>query len=192
MQKFPVVLDLETQHTFREFNDPEKLKVSLVGIYNYADMRFQSFREESLANLFPLLENASYIIGFNIRHFDMPVLKPYYAGDISSFALFDILEDIRRIVGRRISLNDVAQATFGEKKIGHGLMAIDYFREGKWDELEKYCLDDVRITKKLFDTGLKKGEIFGLDETGSYPIKVDWSQYMEDNGSENMPLTLPF
>ncbi|MCA9371892.1 ribonuclease H-like domain-containing protein [Candidatus Woesebacteria bacterium] len=192
MQKFPIVLDLETQHTFREFSEPEKLKVSLVGIYNYADRRSQAFREDELARLFPLLENASYVIGYNITSFDMPVLRPYYAGDIASFALFDILDDIKRITGRRIGLNDVARATFDEKKSGHGLMAIDYFKEGKWEELEKYCLDDVTLTKKVFEVGLKNGVIYGLDETGKYPIRVDWKHYMEDNGSTNMPLTLPF
>ena len=72
-------------------------------------------------------------------------------------------------------------------------MAIDYYKEGKWDELKKYCLDDVMVTKKLFDYGLEKGEIFYLNETGKVPIKVNWKKYMEDSGDGgDMPMTLPF
>ena len=142
--------------------------------------------------MFPILENASYIIGYNVRSFDLPVLQGYYPGNVASFSQFDILDDIRDKIGRRIGLNDVIYATFGEKKSGHGLMAIDFYREGKWEELKKYCLDDVMLTKKLFDFGLKNGEIYYLDETGKVTIKVDWKKYMEDAGSSDVPLTLPF
>ena len=191
MQKFPVVLDLETQHTFREFDDPVKLGVSVVGIYEYGKSEKSIFTEKEMNALFPILENASYIVGYNIRSFDLPVLQGYYPGNITEFSQFDILEDIREKIGRRIALNDVIYATFGEKKSGHGLMAIDYYREGKWDELKKYCLDDVMLTKRLFDFGIETGEIYFLNETGKVTIKVDWKKYMEDSGKDT-PLTLPF
>ena len=192
MQKFPVVLDLETKHTFREIDDPAKLGISVVGIYEYGKSEKKIFTEKELNSLFPILENASYIIGYNVRSFDLPVLQGYYPGNVASFSQFDILDDIRDKIGRRIGLNDVIYATFGEKKTGHGLMAIDFYREGKWEELKKYCLDDVMLTKKLFDFGLKNGEIYYLDETGKVTIKVDWKKYMENSGKTDTPLTLPF
>lgn len=193
MQKFPVVLDLETKHTFREFDDHKKLGISVVAVYNYADDKGQVFTEKELSKLYPILENASYIVGYNIRSFDLPVLQAYYPGNVEVFPLFDILDDIREKIGRRIGLNDVAFATLNEKKTGHGLMAIDYYKEGKWDELKKYCMDDVWVTKKLFDYGLEKGEIFYMNEIGKISIKVDWKKYREGNeGSGDMPLTLPF
>lgn len=192
MQKFPLVLDLETKHTFREFDDPQKLGISVAAVYNYADKKSAVFRENQLNNLFPLLENASYIVGYNIRSFDLPVIQAYYPGNIADLSLFDILEDIREKIGRRIGLNDVAYATLNEKKTGHGLMAIDYFKEGKWEELEKYCMDDVLVTKKLFDFGVEKKEIYYMNETGKVPIKVNWQPYMEESGKSETPMTLPF
>ena len=191
MQKFPLVLDLETQHTFREFDDPMKLKVSVVAVYDYATQKGTVFEEKEILKLFPLLENASYIVGYNIRTFDLPVLQAYYHGHTDSLSMFDILDDIREKIGRRIGLNDVASATLGEKKTGHGLMAIDYFKEGKWDELKKYCMDDVMVTKKLFDYGIEKGEIYYMNEIGKIPIKVDWKKYLEDSHKDTA-LTLPF
>jgi DEAD/DEAH box helicase domain-containing protein len=192
MQKFPVILDLETQHTFREFDEAKKLGISVVAIYDYAAEQGSVFTEKELSKLYPILENASYVIGYNSRSFDLQVLQAYYNGNVESFSQFDILEDIKSIIGRRIGLNDVASATLNEKKTGHGLMAIDYFKEGKWDELKKYCMDDVMVTKKLFEYGVQKGEIFYMNEVGKVPIKVDWKKYMEDSGGSEMPLTLPF
>ncbi len=193
MDKFPVILDLETQYTFREFNDHKKLRVSVAVIYDYRDQQGKVFEEKEISKLFPILESASYIIGYNSRSFDMPVLSAYYPGDIAVFNQFDILEDIREKIGRRLALNDVIHATLGLKKSGHGLMAIDYFREGKMDELKSYCLDDVMVTKKLFDHGVASGEINYIDEVGKQTIKVDWKKYIEEKGEKkDMPLTLPF
>jgi DEAD/DEAH box helicase domain-containing protein len=193
MQKFPVVLDLETQKTFREESDPKKLGISVVAIYDYADNQGKTYTEKEINKLFPILENASYIIGYNITGFDIPVLQGYYPGDVSVFSQFDLMEDIRLKIGRRVGLNDIAAATMDIKKSGHGLMAIDYFKEGKWDELKKYCLDDVLITRDIFEYGIEKKEVFYRNESGKVSIPVNWKRYKEDNGnSDNMPLTLPF
>lgn len=192
MKRFPVILDLETKHSFREFTDPKKLGISVVAIYDYKDKKEKIFLEKELNGLFPILENASYIIGYNVGSFDIPVIQGYYPGRVEHFSTFDILEDIRKKIGRRLALNDIIYATFGKKKSGHGLMAINYYKEGKWDELKKYCLDDVFLTKELFEYGIKYQEVVYLDEKGKVSVKVDWAKYLEDKKNTDMPLTLPF
>ena len=193
MRKYPVVLDLETQKTFREESDPKKLGISVAVIYDYADNTGKTYLEKDISQLFPILERASYIIGYNIISFDVPVLQGYYPGDVSIFSQFDIMEDVRQKIGRRIGLNDLASATLGIKKSGHGLMAIDLFKEGKWDELSKYCLDDVLITRDVFEYGLENGHVMYKNERGVMKIEVDWKKYKDGNGnSDAMPMTLPF
>ncbi len=192
MKKSPVVLDLETKYTFREFKQPSKLEVTVVGVYNYKDNTSKVFLESELSKLFSLLESSSYIIGFNINSFDLQVLQGYYPGKIQHFSTFDILDDIRAKIGRRLALNDLISTTLNKKKTGHGLMAIDFFKEGKWDELKKYCLDDVMLTKELFEFGVKNGEIFYLNEKGKVSIKVNWKKYKEESGKKESHLTLPF
>jgi DEAD/DEAH box helicase domain-containing protein len=150
------------------------------------------FTEKELSQLFSILENTSYIIGYNVKNFDIPVLQGYYPGKVENFLAFDILEDIREKLGRRLSLNEVIFATLGKKKTGHGLQAIDFYKEGKWEELKKYCLDDVTLTKELFDYGVKYKEIQYLNEKGKISIKVDWGKYLEESNNNDMPLTLPF
>lgn len=192
MKKMPVVFDIETKYTFRDFSDHKKLGVSVVAAYDYATGKTETFLEDELNKLFRLFENASYLVGYNIDGFDMKVLQAYYPGDILTFKTFDILDDIKNIIGRRLALNDVVSATFNKKKSGNGLMAIDYFKEGKWDELKAYCTDDTMLTKELFDYGIRTNEIYYLNETGKVPIKVKWNKYMEDEGNAETPLALPF
>lgn len=193
MKKYPVVLDIETKYTFRQFDDPKKLGVSVAVVYDYRDSQGKVFFEQELSGLFPILESASYVIGYNVKSFDIAVLQGYYPGDTNHFSVFDMLEDIREKLGRRLALNDLISATLGKKKSGHGLMAIDFYREGKFDELRQYCLDDVLLTKELFDYGVRAGEINYMSEKGRETIKINWKKYAEESGSGNdMPLTLPF
>jgi DEAD/DEAH box helicase domain-containing protein len=192
MKKFPVVIDLETKHTFRDFSEPEKLGITVLAMFNYKDGSKNIFIEKEINNLFPILENCSYIIGFNINSFDLPVLQAYYPGNIKHFKTLDILDEIKKNLGRRLSLNDAILATLGKKKTGHGLQAIDFYKEGKWEELKRYCLDDVMLTKELFEYGVSNKKIYFLNENGKIGIDVDWKKYLEEEENNDMPLTLPF
>lgn len=192
MKKFPVVLDLETKHTFREISDPAKLGITVVAVYDYRDNSPKVFTEKELGKLFPILESASYVIGYNVRSFDVPVLQGYYPGDVSNFPIFDIMDDVRDKIGRRLSLNELISTTLGKKKTGHGLQAIEFYKEGKWEELKKYCMDDTMLTRELFEYGIRNQEVFYLNEIGKIPIKVDWKKYLEGQEDTDMPLTLPF
>ncbi len=192
MAKFPVILDIETKYTFRNFQDPKKLGVSVAVIYNYKNQESEVFFEKDLPRLFPVLESASYVIGYNVKDFDLPVLQGYYPGKVNQLSVFDILEDIKEKIGRRLALNDLIYATLGKKKSGHGLQAINYFKNQEWEKLKKYCLDDVMLTKELFDFGTNKGEIYYLSERGKETIKVDWKKYLISDNSNDISLTLPF
>ena len=188
----PIVLDLETKYTFRDYSDPQDLQISVVGVYNYQTHQLATYFEKDLNQLFPILEKASIIIGYNIDHFDLPVLSRYYPGSIDQLPRFDILADIKNIIGKRMALNDVVGATIGKKKSGHGLIAIELFRQKKFEELAKYCLDDVSLTRELFEYGVKKGEINYLTEYGKQTIKVDWKKYKNWTNNKDVSLTLPF
>lgn len=192
MKQHPVVLDIETKHTFREFKDPQKLGISVAVLYDYQTQKGTAYFEKEIAKMFPILEKASYIIGYNVKSFDMNVLQAYYPGNVEHLLTFDILDDIKEKIGRRLALNDVIHATLGKKKTGHGLMAIDMYKEGRFDELKQYCLDDVMLTKALFDYGIEKGEINYIDEIGKNTIKVDWKKYLHEDGNKELSLTLPF
>jgi hypothetical protein len=187
----PVVLDIETQFLFQEVNhDLKKLKVSVVGLFDYATDQYRAYEEHELKELFRVLEHASTIIGFNIISFDLPVLAPYYVGNITQFSTFDLLVEVEKSLGFRLALNDLAKASLGTQKSGHGFKAIEYFRSGQMDKLKLYCLNDVKITKELYEMGKKEGKLYFLDRFGKREIKVKFDA--EKIGKQSVSLSLPF
>lgn len=193
-----IVLDIETQNTFLEVGAGrhQDLKVSLVCIYNYTEDKFLSFRESELGNLWPILEKCDRVIGYNSRYFDIPVLNNYYPGDLSKIPQLDILEEIKRVLGFRLKLDDVAHATLGIQKSGNGLQAVEWFKTGEWDKIEKYCLDDVKITRDIYEFGKKNKQLFypELSTKNSRPFPVNFNLVVDKAKSSggNINLTLPF
>ncbi len=54
-------------------------------------------------------------------------------------------------------------------------MAVQFWREGRIDELKKYCLDDVRITRDLYEYGKANGQVFFVGKDGSKrAVPVTW------------------
>lgn len=156
-----IVLDIETKNTFQEVgsNDPAKLDLSLLVIYDYKTDQYLTFMEKDLPNLWPILEKTDMIIGYNSDHFDIPLLNKYYPGDLTAVGSLDLMAEIKKVVGRSIRLDNIAEATVGVGKSGHGLQAIEWWKEGKIDKIEKYCRDDVKVTKEVYEYALKNSKL---------------------------------
>lgn len=185
-----IVLDVETQFTFQEVGyDYRKLKVAVVGVYDYQTSKYQIYREEDLNKLFNRMEHASKLIGFNIRKFDLPVLSPYYLGNIEQFEVLDLLQIIYQNLGFRLALDDLARSTLGVKKTGHGFLAIEYFRSGDFQKLEEYCLHDVKITKELYEYAQKHGKLIFQTHKGNKEIPIDLT---DKKNNKTVSLSLPF
>ncbi len=177
-----LVLDLETKKSFDDVGGRshlEKLGISVVGVYDYSDDSYVCYLEQDFGRLQNLLIDASLIVGFNHQLFDMPVLQPYLSIDVTQLPLFDIMLDVQKILGHRVSLDSVASATLGIGKTGSGLDAIKYYNEGRWDELKSYCLNDVKVTKEVFDYGIEHKKIAFMSKFGGQKkdILVNWSDF---------------
>src|SRR3989344_4870100 len=119
-----IVLDLETQKDFAEVGGRSRhhlLRVSWAGIYSYRDNRFQVFGERDLHKLGEILTMADQVIGYNIKQFDYAVLRPYLNFSVAELPTLDLLEEVEKVLGHRISLNAIASATLNEQKTGAGL-----------------------------------------------------------------------
>jgi DEAD/DEAH box helicase domain-containing protein len=110
---------------------------------------------------------------------------------LSKIKSLDLLKEIRASLGRRIKLDDVAEATIGKKKIGHGLEAIVWWRNGEKDKVIKYCLEDVKITKELYEYALKNKHLKYRDGLIVKEIKLDPTLW-ENKEEKVMTHTLPF
>lgn len=175
-----VIFDLETQNLFQEVgsNDPTALDISVVTAYDSQTDAYTTVTIDKLSTLWPIFEQADALVGFNSNHFDIPILNKYYPGDLTQIKSIDLLEEIKKSLGRRLRLDTIAEATVGAKKSANGLEAVRWWREGKINEIKKYCEQDVRVTKKVFDYAMEHGHVKFKDGTRKRDIPLDTSHWL--------------
>jgi len=173
-------LDLETCCSAEEVGGWERchhMGVSLAVLAETAPERLTVYREGELEELCRRLAELDLVVGFNLKRFDYRVLQPYSPVPLASLPTLDILEDIQKILGFRLSLGHLAEMTLGEKKTGNGLLALELYKAGRWEELEYYCRQDVLLTRRLFEYGSREGHLVYRHRQG-IPVRlpVQWRE----------------
>jgi DEAD/DEAH box helicase domain-containing protein len=180
MDKDTVVIDIETKNTFADVGRDNftGLQISVVGAYSYNQDKYIAYDEHQLDALGELMKNTGLLIGFSITRFDLPVMAKHYDFDLFAIPRIDILDEIELQIGKRISLDLLAKQNLGYGKTGHGMDAPILYGEGKFDELKKYCLNDVKVTKELYDLGKKEGFLMVPTRNSPDPEKAtfDWRE----------------
>jgi DEAD/DEAH box helicase domain-containing protein len=152
------------------------------------EIRHELF-EADIPKLFPVMEQADVIIGFNSDGFDLPALSAYYSGDLKRLPSLDLLAQIKAAAGHRLSLDAVAAQTLGTQKSGHGLDAIKWFAQGELDKLKRYCMKDVEITRDLFDYGREHHHIKFLNHWNNLiELPVDFNPPLKPQSGTQMSL----
>ncbi len=190
-----IVFDIETQNTFADVNnDFSKFKISCISIYQYSNDTYTSYEEHELGKLWPILEKADRLIGYNIEHFDLPIMNNYYPGDLLQFPYLDIIKVVKDSLGIRLKLDSIAKATLDNvQKSAEGLQAIRWWKEGKIKEIKEYCEQDVRVTKEIYDFGKQNKQLFYNTLTGEVlPFRVNFEVEKAVEFKKNINLTLPF
>lgn len=172
--------------------DVMSMELTVVGIHDSSTGEYSAFFKEELPKLWPILENADMLIGFNSDGFDIPLLNRYYPGDLTKIRSLDLLSEVYKTLGRRIRLDTLAQATLGRGKTGDGLKAIEWWEQGRYDEVKEYCLEDVRITRELYDYARANGHVKYKDLKDIRDIKLDTSGWESEGNTPTLTHTLPF
>jgi DEAD/DEAH box helicase domain-containing protein len=188
-----IILDIETKNTFRDVgsSDPRLLDISLLVAYDSHTDTYYSYLEDELSPLWKLLEAADMIVGYNSDHFDIPLLDKYYPGDLRKIKSLDLLKEIERSAGKKVRLDAVAEGTLGKKKSGSGLEAIDWWKNGEIEKIRRYCEDDVRITKEIYEYAKAKNSLKYTDISGIQTVPLDTSQW-GTKAHTSVNFTLPF
>lgn len=177
-----IVFDVETKKSFDEVggrNNLAALGISVLGAYFYRDGSFKAYEEHELPEFEKELEKADRVIGFNIFNFDLPVLQPYMGRlALNTLPALDIFDDVTAKLGHRISLDALSKATLGAQKSGHGLEALQWFREGRIQEVKDYCLKDVELTRDLYEFGKKNGHLLfdSIVDGARHAVAVEWGK----------------
>lgn len=179
MTKDIVYFDLETQRTAGDvggWNRKQLMKVSLAVIFSTKDENYTIYPEKRVGELVARLQQADMVVGYNILRFDYEVLMGYTILDLPHYLpTLDLMVEVERIVGHRLALDALAQATLGIGKTADGLEAIRWWREGKLLQIAEYCCFDVKVTRLVHEYALQHGKLFYIDRFfRKKKISINW------------------
>lgn len=184
-----ITFDIETKMTAIVGGrlDVNQMELTVVGIHDSSTGEYASYLMDELPKLWPILESADMLIGFNSDTFDVPLLNRYYPGDLTKIRSLDLLSEVHKALGRRVRLQSLAEATLGKGKKGDGLKAMEWWDQGLYDKVREYCIEDVRITRELYDYAIANGHLKYKDLNQKREVKIDTSLW--EKPSEGHALT---
>ena len=175
-----VYFDLETQKSAEEVGGWSKIRdmrMSVGVTYSTARGDYRIYGENEVNALIDELRRADLVVGFNNLRFDYEVLlghNPFF--DIEQIPTLDMLVELQNTLQHRLSLDAIANATFGVEKTSEGLQAIRWYKEGKLLEIAEYCCYDVKITRLVHEYGRSNKRLHYTNRYGKkLSVAVAWS-----------------
>jgi DEAD/DEAH box helicase domain-containing protein len=173
-----VYFDLESQKLFEEVGgrDASQLLMACGVTWSTERNDFAVYWEKDAQDLVAELKAADKVVGFNIISFDYQLLKPYAPNEnFRTFHSVDMLQDIFKTLGFRLSLDSIAKATLGATKTADGIQSVEWFRNGELDKVAEYCKADVDITRRVYEFGCDNGYVHYFSKLGSkLKVAVNW------------------
>ena len=172
--------DLETQKSADDvggWGNIHEMKLAVGVVWDSCEQEYFSYLEGAASQLVTKLRTADLVVGFNVKKFDYGVLQPYADFDLDEITTFDMLIDVNKKLGHRLSLNHLAENTLNAEKSADGLLSLQWYKEGKIDKIIEYCKQDVAITRDLFLYGESHGYVKYSTRSGvAKDLKVDWER----------------
>ena len=175
--------DLETQKSADDvggWNNIHKMGLAVGVVWDSVDQEYFVYEEKDAKNLIEKLRTADLVVGFNVIKFDYVVLQPYCKKfnldfDLKDIKTCDMLDDVKKLLNFRLSLNHLAEHNLNAKKSADGLISLQWYKEGKIDKIIHYCKQDVEITRDLFLYGEKHGHVNYQSRSGNpLQLEVNW------------------
>lgn len=187
-----ITFDIETANVLPTFarQDITRLELAVVAIHDSETGEFSSYSKEELPKLWPIIEKADTLIGYNSDAFDIPLLNHYYPGDLTRIRSIDLMVEVQNVLGRRLRLQSLAEATLKVGKSGDGLQSVRWWQEGLYDKVREYCIQDVRITRKLYEYALSHGSLKYKDLKDLRDVKLNTSKWQEPPEAASFTHTL--
>lgn len=146
------------------WSDHANMGISVLGVYDYVEDRVRVFCQDNFAAFIALAAQRDLLVGFNNIPFDNEVITHCIDGEFREAAFpksYDLLREIWAAAGlgpdfrfgthTGYSLDAVCARNFGVGKSGTGAKAPIDWQQGRIGSVIDYCLDDIRLTKALFD-----------------------------------------
>lgn len=147
--------------------------ISALIIHDDATGRFHIYDGNRVEEAARHLCEGDVWVSFNGRDFDVPVIQGYLGHEIApQLDHIDLLQMIWGALGRdrfnfpkgTWGLGATAQRTLGLSKSSTGVYATQLCAEGRFGELFDYCLNDVHVTRQLYEHICRTGYVLGPDD----------------------------
>lgn len=157
------------------WRDFEGMGITCIGAYDYEEDRYRMFLKDNFSAFGELLERHEVIVGFNSIGFDNRLC---FANGliVPQEKSYDLLVEIWKAAGlgdhfagpdyTGYGLDAMCEANFGLKKSGDGALAPVQWQRREFGTVIDYCLNDVRLTKRLLDKVLENSQLMSPKETG--------------------------
>lgn len=142
------------------WDDHENMGISVIGAYDFFYQQYRVFMADNF-HLFRDLLKHRVGVGYNNINFDNKVLAHH---DLlpDGVQYVDLLRAIWKGAGHDpdvfnqethsgYGLDAMARANLGASKTGHGAVAPVDWQKGRIGSVIDYCLNDVRLTARLFE-----------------------------------------
>ena len=175
-----IYLDVETQRIAEEvqggWDNIRAFGLSVAVTWDAAN-EYREWYEPDAGRLIGELRAFDRIVTFNGLRFDLEVLSAY--GDVRELRgkSLDLLQDLKRRLGFRVSLQNLAQATLGKGKTASGLDAVKWWRSGDpalRQRVVDYCRMDVEILREVVAYGRREGFVKIPSQGRELPVYVAW------------------
>lgn len=178
--------DLETKYSAEDvggWGNVMDMQMSVGVVHDTTSGRFHTYLEHEVDKLIAHLRSADLIVGFNHVEFDLRVVAgherpvperhPLYL-ELRDLQHFDILLELKKILGHRLRLDSIARPTLQEGKSADGLQALQWYKEGRMDLIIEYCKQDVDVTRRVYEYALEHGELLYDSRSGIKRVALNW------------------
>jgi hypothetical protein len=144
------------------------LGISALVIWDSDTNRPHLYDESTLEAAIDHLEAADLLISYNGAEFDIPVISGCASRWVDCPDHYDILQQIWIALRKREKgwrLGEVCERLLGEKKSNTGAAAPKLVDEERYADLFDYCIQDVWLTRMLYNWIVDKGHVLNAEGT---------------------------
>jgi hypothetical protein len=111
-------------------------------------------RQENIDGFLGMLDEAPSLCCFNGIRFDVPFIIKAFGVEPARYTawflkIFDYFEICKLVFSSSCGLNTMLSANGEEVKNSCGMQAVHWAKEGRWEELDEYCMRDTILTHIL-------------------------------------------
>ncbi len=191
--------DLETKYAAEEvggWGNIMDMGMSVGVLWDSADKEFHVYLEHQVPQLIAHLRKAERIVGFNHIEFDLRVVAGHETSpearhrlylELVSLPNFDMLVELKKLLGHRLKLDSLARPTLQMGKSADGLQALAWYKEGRMDLIIAYCKQDVEVTHRLYEYAVEHGKLLYDSRAGIKTVSVSWAALLATAAAKNVP-----